>query len=240
MSRQAHPGSVATGHAIGTLFDLLEIRADRTPERVVLSAFDPARTDVPLTYARLLRRALRVATLLQEVRASRKPVLLLFPAGLDHAIALFGCLGAGAIAVSAPTPDTPERLARLRGLARDCAPPFVLCSHALYERRAALTAAVPALATAHWVDVGDARAVSPSHWIRPVGDPHAVCLLHYSAGTTAEPKGAMIDHAGLLASLQRLEQALGLRTGVDTGSAGCRPIRGWVCSRDCSRRCTRT
>ena len=72
-----------------------------------------------VTYADLDRQARRIAGLLRAHGAGGRPVLLLYPPGLDYVAAFFGCVYAGAIAVPAYPPHRNRSLDRLRSIIRD-------------------------------------------------------------------------------------------------------------------------
>ncbi|MBY8853333.1 AMP-binding protein, partial [Saccharothrix sp. MB29] len=57
-----------------------------------------------LTHLELDRRARAVASWLTDSGMAGRPVLLLYPAGLDFLVAFLGCLYARAVAVPAPLP----------------------------------------------------------------------------------------------------------------------------------------
>ena len=103
-----------------TLIDVLELRAEASPDLRVLTFFaDGEAASASLTPAQLATRARSIAAWLGQLGLAGSRVVLLFPQGLGFVAAYFGCAYAGAVAVPAPMPD-PSRLARtlprLRGM----------------------------------------------------------------------------------------------------------------------------
>ncbi|MGE2728280.1 class I adenylate-forming enzyme family protein [Mycolicibacterium vaccae] len=63
----------------------------------------------------------------------------------------------------------------------------------------------------------DEVAASPTAGFVPTApDPHARCLLVYTSGTTAQPKGVQHTHAGLLGELRAMDQMRSAATGMTT------------------------
>ncbi len=93
-----------------TLVELLQIRAERHPEKRAYSFFlDGDKKEVQISYAELEQKARAIASLLQKKRLQGERALLLYPPGLDYIVGFLGCLYAGAIAVPAYPPN-PKRL----------------------------------------------------------------------------------------------------------------------------------
>ncbi|KKD01908.1 AMP-binding protein, partial [Streptomyces sp. WM6386] len=59
-----------------------------------------------------------------------------------------------------------------------------------------------------------------NRWRPPPADPHTLAFLQYTSGSTAAPKGVMVDHANLLANAEIL-------AGI-AGMSADRPVGGWL------------
>ncbi len=65
-------------------------------------------------------------------------------------------------------------------------------------------------------------------WREPIVAGSTLALLQYTSGSTAEPKGVLINHGNLLhnsAYIHRLFKPCSIRTGSPL--LGCRPITTW-------------
>src|SRR5690606_23248976 len=107
-----------------TLCSVLEAHASAAGPRPAYWFLRDGRTEhTRLTYADLDASARAVAAALQASGiAQGDRLLLLFPAGVEILIALFGCLYAGVIAVPVPAPEASRMartLPRLRAIAED-------------------------------------------------------------------------------------------------------------------------
>ena len=72
-----------------------------------------------LSYLELDQQARAIGAWLQSVGARGERVLLLYPPGLDYITAFFGCLYAGAVAVTAYPPKNNRNIARLQAIVSD-------------------------------------------------------------------------------------------------------------------------
>jgi len=201
--------------AIGTsnLVDLLRKRASLVPNKVVYT-FMPEHengVDESITYAQLDARARLIAGFLSSKDAVSRPVLLLYPSGIEYIAAFFGCLYAGAIAVPAYPPD-PARLERtlprLQAIADDCGATLVLSSSAICAMSSALAAFAPRLAALSWSATDAIVEASGTPW--PERSPRAgdLAFLQYTSGSTSTPKGVMVSHGNLMANEYMISRAM--------------------------------
>ena len=189
--------------------ELLRDRAQAEPDaRAYTFLDDGEREGACLTWGELDRRASAVAAAVTGAATSGSRALILCPPGLAFIPAFFGVLRARLIAVSAYPPragragiDPQDRtLARLRAIASDAAPEVVLAPSALAQRAAAVTALVPELARATWIDLDQLEGSGEAFQDRTI-DADGVAFLQYTSGSTAEPRGVMVTHANLVLNL---------------------------------------
>ncbi len=189
--------------------EVLRERAQADPDSRAYTFLDDGEGEgAQLTWGELDRRASALASAIAASAAPGARTLILCPPGLAFIPAFFGALRAGAIAVSAYPPRTggagidpdDRTLARLRAIACDAAPAVILASSALAQRAATVTALVPELARATWIDI-DIEGASGAEFRDPRIDPDAVAFLQYTSGSTAEPRGVMVTHANLAHNL---------------------------------------
>jgi acyl-CoA synthetase (AMP-forming)/AMP-acid ligase II/acyl carrier protein len=183
---------------------MLRARSAAEPERTAytfLSLVEPRETR--LTYGELDRRARATAVLLREAgvaaAAGRPPdatVLLVFPAGFDFIASFFGCLYAGSIAVPTRYPNAKRPFDHLKSVAADSGAAIGLTTP---EMRPLLAERVPAVQWLTPADIDPGRAGEYAGF-----DPDAedIAYLQYTSGSTASPKGVIVQHAHIVANSQ--------------------------------------
>lgn len=201
---------------MGTQFETLDLclraRASEFPDKELFTFLDDTGEKADeLTYAELDRRAQAVAATLSGRGLQGQRVLLLFTPGLDFAVAFYGCMYAGAIAVPAYPPD-PSRLdrtlPRLQAIAADAAPALVLTSKPILTlAQQHLHAFAPDLAVLEWTAVGD--MVERGHagaYRAPELRGDDLALIQYTSGSTSVPKGVMVSHRNLMVNMWMFQQ----------------------------------
>ena len=186
---------------IQTLVDLLEARADAHPDRLAYAFLADGEVESErLTYGDLRRRARALGAALAALDARGERALLLFPPGLDFAVAFFGCLYAGAIAVPVAPPSAARR-GRLAAVVRDARPRIALTTPEIAGRWDGLVREAPALDGVRRLAVGglaggvDETAAPAPEWRRPELAPTDVAFLQYTANPA--PRGVAVTHANL-------------------------------------------
>lgn len=192
--------------------DVLRDHAATLGSQMLFGFSEDGKTDsATLSFAELEGHARRVAGALQAKGLEGKPVLLLYPPGLDYVAAFFGCLFAGAIAVPAYPPD-PMRLQRslprLRAVIDDAGVEVALSTAGLVPMIAALAKqhSMPELT---WVATDSIPADAADQWRPPVLEADGLAFLQYTSGSTADPKGVMVTHGNLLANSERIRDCFG-------------------------------
>lgn len=216
MSLSRHVAETAS-----TLIHRLADRAQAHGEQVAVSftAGDNAWSSV--TYAELASRAMAIG---ERLRSHRRPgeqpqfVLIALPNGIDYVASFYGCLAAGAVAVTFYPPALMTSRAavafthRLEQIMQDCRPSVLVLPGDLVERvrddlgeaalRGVTLIAAEDLPQAGGPDLGNMAA-----------RPNDLALLQYTSGSTSVPKGVMVHHANLAHNVTGIAKSLGCRQG---------------------------
>ncbi|MES2439182.1 MAG: amino acid adenylation domain-containing protein [Verrucomicrobiota bacterium] len=171
------------------LHGLLDRKAATSPgEPAFRFLTDGDEAEQLLTCGELAAQARSLASELVRHGAAGQPVLLIHPPGLDFITGLFACWYAGAIAVPAYPPRGSRHKKRLDAILSDSGAKLALADSDRKE--------IHGVTFLHPTDGGDEDF--------PAVDPASPCLLQYTSGSTAEPKGVMISHSNFRAHFASL------------------------------------
>ena len=205
--------AVPTGAS--TLLEAVDFHAHRHGDRVHVELYGSA--DAPegeparITFAALVERAEQLAAgLAGRGLAPGQSAALMLPTGLDYLATFLAVQMAGAIPVPIYPPARPSQLEdhvrRHAGiLANARARTLVTFGPALGVSRL-LTAQVPGLDS-----VLDVAGLDKAGRLRerPALDESSTAFLQYTSGSTGSPKGVVLSHGDLIASLEAMAVALG-------------------------------
>jgi acyl-CoA synthetase (AMP-forming)/AMP-acid ligase II len=180
------------------LADQLLARAGEDPDAEVFEAVGTDGHVTPLSRAQLASRASAVAA--ELAACGEGPALLLYPAGLEYAVALFACFLAGRPVIPAFPPGQsamPDQ-ERLAGIFADGRPSVVLAPERYPGLPVPAVLAVPG-------DEADGTA-----WRPPAAGPRDVAIIQYTSGSTGRPRGVLVRHESLAANTAAIQQGLGL------------------------------
>ena len=203
-----------------TLVELLRWRGTHQPDRLAYTFLvDGENVERNLTYGELDRQARAIGATLQQMGAAGERVLLLYPSGLDYIAAFFGCLYAGAIAVTAYPPHFNRSLERIEAIVADAQASIALTTSTFLAKTAQWFVEAPDLATLRWLATDTLEATEDT-WQEPHINSHSLAFFQYTSGSTGTPKGVMLSHANLLHNVSML-QSTGQHTEHDV-------VVGWL------------
>jgi amino acid adenylation domain-containing protein len=188
---------------------LFRAQAARLPESTAVVAGDRH-----LTYARLAELSARVArTLAADAPAAGRVVALLLPRGLELLAAMLGIFEAGAVYLPLE-PEQPIR--RLVQMTEAAAADLIVAAEELLPRAEEVLAGrarpAPGRAVAWGSLLADGRGPATGGGALAAGSQPAYVI--FTSGSTGVPKGAVVDHRGMLNHLLAKVADLEL-TGAD-------------------------
>jgi acyl-CoA synthetase (AMP-forming)/AMP-acid ligase II/acyl carrier protein len=185
------------GSSVSTWIEVLEARANNTPDAVAFSFLPDGDTcNAPsLTYAALAQRARVLADHIRARIAPGSVVLQLYPAGLDFVTAFFASIYAGTIAVPLYAPHK-RRADLLARIAENADAALVMTTAANCTPKAMeILPNLPWLASDQ-LDLGGEGAVPRA------ATPTSPIYLQYTSGSTSSPKGVVIRHDRSMAQIR--------------------------------------
>jgi natural product biosynthesis luciferase-like monooxygenase protein len=200
--------SVGYSFEPASFVDVLRYRAiHQADQKAYIFLADGKTEEASLTFAELDRRARAIAASLQAIDAAGKPVLLLYPSGLEYISAFMGCLYAKAIAVPAYPPRSNRNLDRLQAIVNDAQPLIAFTTDTIVSRLMSAPDQTLRQAVLQWQTMENITDELASQWQDPGVESHTLAFLQYTSGSTATPKGVMVSHNNLLHNERMIEQA---------------------------------
>jgi len=206
---EAAPGEAAPEDT-ATLVDALEWHVRAHPERVHVHLCDEQDQVTPITYGALFERASRLAGgLAASGLAPGDSVAIMLPTGVEYLESFLAILLAGATPVPIYPParakQIEEHFRRHARILSTAGTRMLITFDEVKRVSRLLTARVAGLD----------RLVTPAELAthaplaaRPRIVPGQVALLQFTSGSTGDPKGVVLTHANILASLRAMRVAL--------------------------------
>jgi acyl-CoA synthetase (AMP-forming)/AMP-acid ligase II len=187
--------------------DVLRDRADAHPDRRAYAFLaDGEAEEGTLTYRELERRVRSLAGWLQAERAEGARALLVYPPGLEYAVAFLACLYAGVVAVPTYPPRLHRPDVRLQAIVTDARATLALTTASILRTLGQRAAHVPELRSLRWLAT-DAAPPRDHAWCRPDVGAGRLAFVQYTSGSTGRPRGVMVTHAQALANAAMIQRA---------------------------------
>lgn len=195
------------------LLDRFDRQWAETPDKIAFRflSYTGEETEI-LTHRQLQQRVCAFAHALTARGCAGRPVILLYPEGLEFVVAMLGTLYAGAMAVPLPLPRDPISAQRIGLCATDCGARLVLTSKSMLALlQTNLASAAPAVAAADmaWMTEDDCAGFPADARPAAAITDRTVGLLQYTSGSTGQPKGVVITHGNLSANARVICEAFG-------------------------------
>ncbi|MCB8950601.1 MAG: AMP-binding protein [Ardenticatenales bacterium] len=192
--------------AAPTLLDLARWRVERHPQQRLYTFLEDGESkERHMTYAQLDEQARVVAAWLQRLGLAGKCALLLYPPQLEYITAWFGCVYAGVVAVPAYPPQSPRLLPRLQAIIADAQIEVILTTSPVKMLADLWIGQNPEWQRIPWLTTDNLPAdLAAADWQEPSISGDTLAFLQYTSGSTAAPKGVMLNHANLLHNLAHI------------------------------------
>jgi acyl-CoA synthetase (AMP-forming)/AMP-acid ligase II/acyl carrier protein len=187
----------------------LEESAWQQPDALLYAFLDATGEVVDsYTYRRFHERTNHMADVLRRtgVVGHNKPVLLVYPPGLEFIAAFFACAKVGALAVPVPALDSSApsgAFQKLAAIAQDCGATAALTTHAHLDHVRGTASRNPDVL--RWFSDDPIAAIDwfPTDAIQGAQcdlevNPGQLLFLQYTSGSTQAPRGVMVSHANVV------------------------------------------
>ncbi|AZE63486.1 MULTISPECIES: HAD-IIIC family phosphatase [Pseudomonas fluorescens group] len=173
---------------------LLRTRAERQPDEIAVWLVDRRGHEITCTWHELNERATAVAWQLQSSNARR--AVIVASHGVGFLAALFGCMAAGATAIPVPGANSRSATDRWQVIFQDAQPDTFISA----SRPDSLPVGM------QWIDCHIREAPSG---FEGKFDPSRVAIIQYTSGSTAKPRGVLVDGYNLSAQQRSLRDIFG-------------------------------
>ena len=201
-----------------TIVDVLRDRSANTPDRVGYSFLSNEVDNVkPLTYRQLETQVKAIAAHLQSKMKRRARGFMLFPYsdGLDFVASFYGCLYAGAVAVTINPSKNADALEKLLERIEDSQAQAVVTTSEVINYFKGKLAKNPIKSVGiaskfshlELVAMDEISLDKAADWTDPEVTADDLAFFQYTSGSTGKPKGVMITHGNLIYNSETIRHA---------------------------------
>ncbi len=188
-----------------TITEMTKWRALHQPDKLAYTFLTYLNGEKPaensLTYKEVDLKARNIAAVLQKYEAKGERALLIYPPGLDHVVAFFGCLYAGMIPVPTYPPVEPRLTARFEKIAADAQATFILTMSPIKMLIKAQFNGKKEITSLNWLATDSFENDSHQEFKDIDIQKDTIGLLQYTSGSTTAPKGVIVTHENLISNL---------------------------------------
>lgn len=197
-----------------TILDILHERSKNLPHQTAYTFLPDGETPSDtLTYQQLDIQVRAIAAHLQSIITPGDRILVVYPytAGLEFITSFFGCIHAGAIAVTSNPPLNNEAITKLQERVQSAQPKAILTTASFLQEIQGKLAnnldLAPQLNHLPWIATDQISSSEAPHWIKPKIDQDTLAFFQYTSGSTGKPKGVMVTHSNLLHNSEIIYQS---------------------------------
>jgi len=176
-------------------------RADKTAFTFLV---DGEEKEVRNSYGQLYDNVLKCAGNLNSLGLFQKPVLLLYPSGIEYIKAFLACLAAGVIAVPVYPPRSSKHADRINHILKDSGATTILTTEKLKGKLETFDQKI--LSGCELLTL-NANPQSISFDGNSLQSPQNIAFIQYTSGSTGDPKGVIITNKNLIVNQQQLYHA---------------------------------
>ena len=185
-----------------SIIDIIKWRAENQDNALAYQFNDYINTgeaeESKYSYADLDRKSRHLAAMLQDIKASGKPILIMYPPGLDYIVAYFGCLYAGSIAIPCYPPVGSGMLSTLTFIVQNSGACFVLTLEEIKNKIWAELDKQHDLSPLLWISTDKITEDMSSYYKNVDIKEDTLAFLQYTSGSTSTPKGVIVTHGNIL------------------------------------------
>ena len=194
----------------GDMVSLLLKNAEKFGEKALYIFLDDGENEsLRISYSDVVNKAKAVAAELQKQGSKGDHILLLFPAGIEFVISLYGCFLAGMVAIPAYPPRRKKVDPRFMSILQDANPSFILATQQIHKDLSQLDLTDVKQDKLNMITYEAIDVEQADDWIDPGVSKNDIVLLQYTSGSTGTPKGIMVSHGNMIHNLECIKQSFG-------------------------------